>query len=105
MLNQLDHLAPMDYISPLMVDGTTATLKEYDKVRIVFKGIFKVQVLFDNDRLIVERNIQSVADWAYDFALLGIPNEDNKAYSIRFAVQGRGVVKGIQYTYKYRELP
>ena len=105
MLNQLDHLAEIDYLSPLMVDGTTATLKEYDKVRVIFKGIFKVQVLFDNDRLIMERNLQSVAEWSYEHAIIGIPNEDNKAYSIRFRVQGRGVVKGIQYTYKNRDLP
>ncbi len=105
MLEQLDHLADIDYISPLMVDGTTVTLKEYDKVRVVYKGVFKITVMFDNDRVILERTIQSRAEWTYDYAMLGIPNDDNKAYSIRVRVEGRGVVKGIQYTYKMRELP
>jgi hypothetical protein len=93
------------YISPLFVDGSTTTLKEYDKVRIRFRGIFRISILFDNDRLVHRRTIVSLVDLDYDYAMIGIPNNDNKAYSIRFIVEGRGVIYGIQYSWKPRELP
>ncbi len=105
MLFDYDNLAELDYISPLMIDGTTTTLKEYDKVRVLFKGRFALQVLFDNDRLISEIYLDSSTIENYTFMEMKIPNEDNRAYSIRFKVTGKGIIKGIQYTYKMRELP
>ena len=101
----LDNMAEIEYISPILVDGSTTTLKEYDKIRLVFKGSFLIQVLFDNDRLIIERAITSIKELDYDDALIGIPNADNKAYSIRFIIRGIGIIKGIQYSFKGRELP
>jgi len=102
-LEAMKYWETLDYLSPLLVDNSTTTLKEYDKVRIVFKGVFRVQVLFDNDRVLVDRMIESVTEEAYDYDMIGIPNEDNKAYSIRFRITGRGIVKGIQYSWKPRE--
>ena len=99
------NLMPLSYLSPVLIDGTTVTMKEYDKVRISFKGIFIIQILFDNDRLLLEREIVSLVNNEYDYAEIGIPNTDNKAYSIRFKIEGIGVIKGIQYSKKFRELP
>ncbi len=101
---ELGSFDTLQYMSPAMVDGSTTTLKEYDKVRILFKGTFSITILFDNDRVIVERQITSYVNEKFEFALLGIPNGDNKSYSIRFFIHGRGVINGIQYSWKNREL-
>ena len=92
-------------MSPILIDGSYTTLKEYDKVRIIYRGIFHIKVLFDNDRVVQEKTIISLDDKNNEYALIGIPNADNKAYSIRFIIQGVGVLHSLQYTYKYRELP
>ncbi len=97
--------APLFYISPILIDGSYNTLKEYDKVRVIFRGIFNVQVLFDNNRVIQERVIVSLGEDMNDCTILGIPNSDNKACSIRFIISGVGVIHSIQYSFKYRELP
>ena len=101
----LSTAAQLTYISPLFIDGTRATLKEYDKVRIVFKGVFRVRILFDNDRVVQDVNILSIDESTTDFVLIGIPNTDDKANSIRFIIEGIGAVESVQYTYKFRELP
>ena len=36
---------------------------------------------------------------------LGVPNNDNFSYSIAFVIEGVGVVKSIQYSWKPREQP
>ena len=100
---ELKYLAEMEYISPLMVDGSTVMLKEYDKVRIIYRGEFECKIYFDNDREVQYYSFASEEELEFSEVLIGIPNEDNKAYSIRFHIRGRGTVKGIQYSYKFRE--
>ena len=103
---ELKHLAEMEYMSPLMVDGSTAMLKEYDKVRVIFRGQFNMRIYFDNNRQIQEQDFESPdtgIGLEFTETTIGIPNNDNKAYSIRFHVIGRGTIKGIQYSYKFRE--
>ena len=102
LINELHRWATIDYISPVLVDGSTTTLKQYDKVRIVYKGTFKVQVFFDNDRMVMERVLENTEGFEFLEELIGIPNEDNLAYSIRFRVTGVGIVKGIQYSWQNR---
>ena len=104
----MEYVATSDdvfYTSPILIDGSYATLKEYDKVRVIYRGIFTITVMFDNDRVVREKTLVSLNDENNEYALIGIPNSDNKAYSIRFAVQGVGIIHSIQYTFKYRELP
>jgi len=98
-------LASLFYLSPELIDGSRATLKEYDKVRILFKGAFKITVLFDNGFIAVQQDIVSGLVEEDDFVTIGIPNEQNKSYSIRFIVEGIGTVESIQYSWKVRELP
>ncbi len=102
---ELKHLAEMEYMSPLLVDGSTAMLKEYDKVRVIYRGIFDLKIYFDNDREVQSQHFESPGERGLDFTetVIGIPNNDNKAYSIRFHITGRGTIKGIQYSYKFRE--
>ena len=104
----------LTYISPQLIDGSYATLKEYDKVRINFRGKFKVTIIFANLTNVIETEIDSpniitnelelLAD-ADSVAVIGIPNNNNKSYSIQFKVEGVGIVKSIQYSWSNRELP
>jgi len=98
-------LTDLHYVSPELIDNSRVTLKEYDKVRILFKGIFKVKVVFDNGMLAVEQDIVSRIVERDDFVTIGIPNDHNKSYSIRFIIDGVGVIESIQYSWKTRELP
>jgi hypothetical protein len=94
---------PLTYISPLFVDGSPTTLKEYERVRIVFKGIFKLTVMYDNDEVVIEKQFMSKSLTKFDKQELRIPNENDKAFSIRFKIEGRGIVKSLQYTYTLRD--
>jgi len=104
----------LSYVSPQLIDGSYATLKEYDKVRINFVGKFNVTIIFANLTNVIETVIDSpkvitselelLAD-ADSVAIIGIPNDNNKSYSIQFKVEGVGIVKSIQYSWSNRELP
>jgi len=96
-------LAKLEYLSPRLIDGSIATMKEYDKVRIVFKGIFTFKVIFDNGEVVVQETTTSQAN-EDGFIIIGIPNKNNKSQFIRFHVEGVGVVSSIQYSFKTREL-
>jgi len=95
---------PLTYVSPLLVDGSPTTLKEYDKVRITFRGKFRLLVIFDNDTIVVNRELQSIYDSENDFEIIGIPNTQDKSYSIRFVLYGIGIVRGIQWSWQPRSL-
>lgn len=95
--------AELTYISPQFIDQSFSTLKEYDKVRINFKGVFTIEVLFDNQESIVISQIDNTNS-DENIALIGIPNANNKSHSIGFKVVGRGILRSIQYSWKPREL-
>ncbi len=96
-------LAPLKYMSPRLADGSLATLKEYDKVRVVYTGVFNIKVLFDNGDVVVERNTAEL-DKQEGFIIIGIPNSNNKSQFIRFLVEGKGIINTIQYSWKAREV-
>ena len=119
-LNRIDvvvgnNYKSVHYVSPRLIDGSYSTLKEYDKVRLNFIGQFKVKVIFDDNKVVVEELISSdnlFKDTTIDIelledklAIIGIPNNNNKSYSIAFDIEGYGVIKSIQYSWKPRELP
>ncbi len=95
-------LMPLYYKSPFLIDGSITTIKEYDKIRITFKGTFLIKVLFDNGYVVLKQKIESLEETK--FTLLGIPNARNKSHHISFEVYGTGVITGIQYSWKPREL-
>ena len=96
-------LAKLSYISPVLMDNTRATLKQYDKVRIMFRGVFNVKVIFDNGNVAIDENIESLTD-VDKMVVLGIPNSNNNSFSIMFAIEGVGTVESIQYTWKPRDI-
>ena len=96
-------LAPLYYLSPRLANGSLATLKEYDKVRIVYTGIFNIKIIFDNGEVVVERNTAELEDLD-GFIIIGIPNNNNKSQFIRFAIEGKGIISSIQYSWKPREV-
>jgi len=109
----------LTYASPQFIDGSLATLKQYDKVRINMWGEFTVKVLFSDGTIAVEEKIVNkppetliallnAGDIEYsedNTVTIGIPNNNNNSYSIAFVIQGKGVVKSIQYSWKNREQP
>jgi len=98
-------LTKLVYVSPESIDGSRTNLKEYEKVRVLFNGSFRVRVVFDkNDEIVVDTNIESETPDEDTFALIGIPKDNNKSYSITLWIEGVGTVDSIQYTWKPREL-
>ncbi len=95
-------LTDLTYLSPRLDDGSYATLKEYEKVRILYTGTFDVQVLFGGGEVVVEKTLPQ-SDDPDTFAIIGIPNKRNKSHYIRFAITGVGVIYSIQYSWKPRE--
>lgn len=101
------------YTSPKFINDSYSTLKEYDKVRINFRGQFDVSIIFDDGVNIITEKISSptivtndanLEGEADNVAIIGIPNSSNKAYSIQFKVSGKGSVRSIQYSWSPREL-
>jgi hypothetical protein len=111
---RLQGLKRVTYISPKFIDGSYSTLKEYDKVRINYNGLFKVQVVFSDGTVPVEETIVSTDDYLNlvdadlefgdSLAIIGIPNSKNKSYSISFRITGYGEIKSIQYSWTPREI-
>jgi len=111
--------ASLVYISPQFIDGSFSTLKQYEKVRLNVLGEFKVKVIFSNGETVVEKDIYTKADEnlmellsgdevSFDrdsVEIVGIPNNNNLSYSIGFIIEGIGVIKSIQYSWKNREQP
>lgn len=106
---------PLAYLSPQFIDGTFSTLKEYDKVRVNFRGDFVLTVIFANGDVavteilrskLVDASLQGGLEFSEDnLVIVGIPNGANRSESIQFLVVGVGTIKSIQYSYKMRELP
>ena len=106
------------YISPQFIDGSMSTLKQYDKVRINVWGEFNIKVIFSDGTVVVEENVVNkpnnllmklvtAKDVEYsedNITIIGIPNDNNNSYSIGFVIEGVGVIKSIQYSWKTREL-
>lgn len=93
----------MRYTSPMLIDNSYSTLKEYEKVRIVYTGSFTVSVTLDGSGQVMSRTFTD-NDSTDSFIILGIPNSNNKGYGIQFHIEGTGTIKSIQYTWKPREL-
>ena len=96
-------LTNLRYLSPKLIDGSLATMKQYDKVRIVYTGFFNIKVLFDNGEVVVERDTTPLTD-KDGFIIIGIPNKNNLSHFIRFAIEGIGIISTIQYSWKGREI-
>jgi hypothetical protein len=96
-------LAPLKYLSPKLVDGSLGMLKQYDKVRIFYTGLFDIKVIFDDGHTVVEQTMANLND-TDGFAIIGIPNNNNLSHSVRFLIEGVGIIYSIQYSWKEREI-
>ncbi len=102
------------YVSPIFIDGSYSTLKQYDKIRINLTGTFDIKAVFSDGSVAVEESVSIKEKIAViegeivtknDITTIGIPNSHNTSYSIAFIINGYGVIKSIQYSWKNRELP
>ena len=113
-----DDFAKLNYVSPQFIDGSFSTLKQYEKVRINGIGKFNIKVIFSNGEIAVESDVNIRADESIEELLtgeeisfdrdsvfiIGIPNNNNNSYSIGFIIEGVGIIKSIQYSWKPREI-
>jgi hypothetical protein len=97
-------LRSFKYTSAMMVDGSYATLKEYEKVRIIYNGAFEVSIILDGTGIVLRTKITN-ADSKDGFIVLGIPKSRNKGYGIQFTISGVGEIRSIQYSTVPRSLP
>lgn len=91
----------LDYISPLLTDGSIGSLKQYEKVRITFVGDCTVSVYTDNRVLLQTANLSNSAR---DSQWIGIPVENNRGYGIQFRITGKVIVDSIMYTWTPKEI-
>jgi len=97
--------AKLTYLSPRFIDSGLTVLKQYDKVRLLLRGAFKIYVIFDDGKITVEREIISDVEEEDQSYTIGIPNNDNLSYFIQFKIIGIGIISSIQYSWKSREEP
>lgn len=101
---EIGSLRTFKYISPMLIDGSYATLKEYEKVRIVYKGHFTVSIIIDSQGTVLTQEFDDESS-TDGFIILGIPNSHNKGYGIQLQIEGEGYINAIQYTWQPRSLP
>jgi len=100
------------YLSPAFDEGFPTILKEYEKVRIQYKGDIKVFIWITNTYPEKPYNFREmgepiISDKASsydkeDTLEIGIPNNYDKGYSICFGIIFKGYVKGIEWNYQIR---
>lgn len=93
--------ARLTYLSPQFIDSGYSILKQYDKVRIRYKGDFNIKIYITEDEVLIDRAITSDVEVT---ELFGIPNNDNLGYFIQFKIVGIGIIESVQYSWKNREM-
>jgi len=94
----------MTFTTSMIVDGSYSTLKEYDKVRVIFTGSFTITVILDGVGAVITQSFTD-ADSSDGFFTVGIPNSNNKGYGIQYHIVGAGDIRAIQHTWQPRSTP
>ncbi len=102
-LYQEQGLSRLYYTSPRFMDGGKSTLKQYDKVRLSCKGVFKIRIQFSESNNVITREIETIGDEESSH-IIGIPNKNNNSYWIQFFIEGVGILSSLQYSWKPREV-
>lgn len=89
------------YLSPLLAEGSIGTLKQYEKIRVVFLGIVLVTILDENTNIMQSVELRSVRK---ETQWINIPVTFNRAYGIQFRVEGQGIVDSLMYTWAPKEI-
>lgn len=87
-------LALLEYKSGDNTEGGVTNLKEYDKVRVTFTGVFEIIIYIDGKE--VQRKDITAA--YKDMTVIGIPKKHQRGLQITYSVAGVGVVYGFDYT-------
>ncbi len=102
-LYQEQGLSRLYYTSPRFMDGGKSTLKQYDKIRLSCKGVFKIRIQFSESNNVITREIETIGDEESSH-VIGIPNKNNNSYWIQFFIEGVGILSSLQYSWKPREV-
>jgi hypothetical protein len=86
----------INYLSPLLTDGSIGTLKQYEKIRITYLGDITVTITDDSFNVMQTIRLSSISR---DSQWVGIPVTNNRAYGIRISISGVGTVDSIMYTF------
>ncbi len=87
-------LSLLEFKSGDNTEGGVTNLKEYDKVRIAFRGVFEVIIYVDG----VEVQRVDVVSSVKAFETIGIPKDSQRGLQITYSVAGVGIMYGIDYT-------
>jgi len=94
-------LRELRYLSPVLTEGSIGTLKQYEKVRIMYSGELDITVMDEDSRVFVQERLVSVRRVS---VWVNIPVGFNHGYGIQFAIRGRCIVDSVYYTWTPKEI-
>ncbi len=91
----------MKYVSPLLTEGSIGTLKQYEKIRIKFRGDFEVSAVNEHQEVLQIENLISIRNTS---TWINIPVSSNRGNGIQFKIYGQGVIESLMYTWTPMEI-
>ena len=88
----------LEFKSGDMTEGVVTNLKEYDKLRVVFKGTFTIVVWLEDGTAI----IKEIDSKEKTLQMIGFNNNKNRGTSLTYSVVGRGIIYAIDFVIKAR---
>jgi len=95
-----EELRRVNYRSPLLTEGSIGVFKQYEKVRITYRGTLKIVISNDKHKILQTAELFSagrVSEW------VSIPVAYNKGYGIAFSLVGKCIVDSLLYTWTPKE--
>ena len=96
-----NELRELRYLSPVLTEGSIGTLKQYEKVRIMYSGELDITIMDEDSRVFVQTRLTSVRRVS---VWVNIPVGFNHGYGIQFAIRGRCIVDSVYYTWTPKEI-
>ena len=95
-----EELRELQYLSPVLTEGSIGMAKQYEKARITFSGELTLVILDEDSRVLATQQMASLKRTS---VWVGIPVKSNRAYGIQFSIIGKCVVDSIMYNWTPKE--
>ena len=96
--NSEEGLSLLEFKSGDMTEGLVTNLKEYDKLRVVFKGEFEINIYLD-DKIVITKAIESKDK---QLTMIGFNNNLNRGIQLKYSVVGVGTIYAMDFVIKGR---
>ena len=93
-------LRELTYVSPLLTEGSIGTLKQYEKIRVMFRGDIVIKIEDENNE---EMQTEAFSSAKLISVWVGIPVGQNRAHGIQFKITGNCIVNSIMYNWTPKE--